>query len=471
MQTAKALLLLSSFLCSSLVVHAAEPSRYEKIQSLFQFWGITEERSYFDELAPLDGKQTRREFEATLKFFDPTNTFRRYATWDDQKLTVYRDRDTKQVLDFYLAFQSEKNNPQDAKRLTDRLKQASSLFNQAARGSTVSPLTGLKIAIDPGHMGGKFWDEKTGKFVHNPKTKKTVSEGDLTLKVSLLLAQQLKALGANVLLTRGNYEPVSKLNPKKYRLKSFIEHELRSVVDAKWFENEILNAKISSELNTHPRIQKIRSKDEEQRFYYFINREDLAARAKLINSFKPDLTLIIHFDALIEPAGRKDNLQTSHNEVRAYVPGNFFPEEMATREARANLVKNLFDAHRWYQSNMFTVNLVKSLSKKTNVKIKDDPTDYGATRIVDGVYARNLALTRQISEGAMSYVEILYYNYENEFTALTSKKLNKTRINGKVLKYPPRLDAIVDGLRDGILDYVESVDQPQSDRTKSAPQP
>jgi N-acetylmuramoyl-L-alanine amidase len=60
------------------------------------------------------------------------------------------------------------------------------------------PLTGLHIAIDPGHLGGTWaqMEERWFKIHDAPP----VQEGDMTLRVARLLAPRLESLGAKVSL-------------------------------------------------------------------------------------------------------------------------------------------------------------------------------------------------------------------------------------------------------------------------------
>jgi len=73
-----------------------------------------------------------------------------------------------------------------------------------------TPLKGLRVAIDPGHMGGKF-ARLEEKYVHMlPSEEKGIdqeiefNEGELALLTAKKLAQKLKSLGAKVLLTKTN---------------------------------------------------------------------------------------------------------------------------------------------------------------------------------------------------------------------------------------------------------------------------
>ena len=73
------------------------------------------------------------------------------------------------------------------------------------------PLAGLRIAIDPGHIGGK-WAKMEERWFQIGKGK-PVTEGDMTLRVAKLLEDRLKKLGAEVRLTRTGTSPLTKTRP------------------------------------------------------------------------------------------------------------------------------------------------------------------------------------------------------------------------------------------------------------------
>src|SRR5690606_4726088 len=73
------------------------------------------------------------------------------------------------------------------------------------------PLAGLKIALDPGHLGGQ-WAKMEERWFQIGKSK-PVTEGDMTLAVAKLMAPRLEALGAEVILTRSKASPVTSLRP------------------------------------------------------------------------------------------------------------------------------------------------------------------------------------------------------------------------------------------------------------------
>ena len=63
-----------------------------------------------------------------------------------------------------------------------------------------APLGGIKIAIDPGHLGGK-WAQMEERWFQLGNSI-PVTEGDLTLRVAQILAPRLRSLGAEVAFVR-----------------------------------------------------------------------------------------------------------------------------------------------------------------------------------------------------------------------------------------------------------------------------
>src|SRR5690606_26522963 len=77
------------------------------------------------------------------------------------------------------------------------------------------PLDGLRIAIDPGHIGGR-WGKMEERWFQLPGSP-PVQEGDMTLRVAKLLKPKLEALGATVTLVRNEAEPVTDIRPEMLR--------------------------------------------------------------------------------------------------------------------------------------------------------------------------------------------------------------------------------------------------------------
>lgn len=130
------------------------------------------------------------------------------------------------------------------------------------------PLAGLRIAIDPGHIGGAWAKMEERWLVVGDGA--PICEGDMTLQVANLLKPKLEALGATVSLVREKPEPVTPVRP-----------EVLLSLARESGSTDISSAEIQ---NTAERL--------------FYRTAEIRARADLVNrTLKPDLVLCLHFNA------------------------------------------------------------------------------------------------------------------------------------------------------------------------------
>src|SRR5438046_7578458 len=87
--------------------------------------------------------------------------------------------------------------------------------NSLSHAKADKPLSGLRIALDPGHLGGK-WARMEERWFQVGNTQ-PVQEGDLILKVERLLSPRLRELGAKVLFVRDGNEPITARRPDEFR--------------------------------------------------------------------------------------------------------------------------------------------------------------------------------------------------------------------------------------------------------------
>jgi len=178
------------------------------------------------------------------------------------------------------------------------------------------PLSGLHIAIDPGHIGGEWARMEERWFVVGEG--EPVREGDMTLQVALLLRPELEDLGATVSLVRETAEPVTPLRPES----------LDSLAQ-----------------DAHPSQESPAAlrKFAERLFY---RTAEIRARAVLVNqTLKPDLVLCLHFNAEAwgNPASPK-LVENSH--LHLLLNGAYNDEEVALEDQRfAMLAKLLQRTH------------------------------------------------------------------------------------------------------------------------------
>jgi len=226
------------------------------------------------------------------------------------------------------------------------------------------PLQGVRIAIDPGHLGGE-WAAMEERFFQLGKSR-PVAEGDLTLVVAKRLKPMLEKLGAQTVLLRKSDRPATQQRPKT--LESAAAAELTGAFTAERLRRQ-------SEL-----------------FFYRIS--EIRARAQLVNeTLKPDLVICLHLNA--EEWGEPDNPQLQpRNHLHAIVNGCYGARELESDDIRAEMLTHLFSRIS-EESIPLSEFVVETLAEETGLP----PFTYfsaNATRVGQGpyLYARNLLANR-----------------------------------------------------------------------------
>jgi len=159
------------------------------------------------------------------------------------------------------------------------------------------PLAGLRVALDPGHLGGVWGKMEARSFSFNGDP--PVQEGDLALRVAQLLKPQLESLGAQVSFVRDRPGPLTGEN--------FAE-----VHPANWAETEA-----------------------------FLNREIHARAVRVNETLRPDLVLCLHLDAVDWPDPQKPALVDRPQHFHVMVNGSYLPAEVANEEQRLAMVERI----------------------------------------------------------------------------------------------------------------------------------
>ena len=285
---------------------------------------------------------------------------------------------------------------------------------------SAKPLAGVKIAIDPGHIGGK-WAKMEERWFQIGDSK-PIAEGDMTLRVAKLLKPRLESLGAQVWLTRSGSEPITSRRPDA--LRKLAVESLREKGD-----------KATSFAIT---------KESERLFY---RTAEIRRRAVLVNdSIKPDLVLALHFNA--EPWGNpaKPSL-LNKNHAHFLVTGGWSKKELSYEDQRFEMLVKLLNG-----SHAEEVAVSKALAKSTLAAASLPPYIYkgGEVRISgsDYIWARNL-LANRLFECPVIYAEPYVMNSREVFDRVQAGDYDgKKKIAGKMRKsiYKEYADAVVEGL-------------------------
>lgn len=234
--------------------------------------------------------------------------------------------------------------------------------------NSTRPLEGLRIAIDPGHIGGKWvtWDDRHFKL-GGPDTLE-VREGEMTLVVAKILRRDLALLGAEVFLTRETNDPVT-----KERVETLQEEAKAYLVRRGQIPSPGLVASTAKAM--------------------FAISAEIRARGEFINdTIRPDLALCLHFDASPWPGGTP--VFRSPNHLHLLVNGCYSAAEMAEDDTRLEMVLRILQ-RLYYEELRLADTVSKTLRKETRLpRIGYDGTSGMSVNDNEYVWARNLLANR-----------------------------------------------------------------------------
>lgn len=263
-------------------------------------------------------------------------------------------------------------------------------------------LSNLHIAIDPGHLGGK-WAKIEGRWFQIGEDK-PVTEGDMTLYVAKLLKPLLEEMGATVSLVRETTEPVTPLRPESF--------------------NNFPNASTST-----PEAWK---KFTEQLFY---RTAEIRARAELVNqTLKPDLVLCLHFNA---EAWGDPNAPTlvPNTHFHILLNGAYTADEVRLADQRHALLKKLLQrTHREERDVATTVaHTFAEISKLPAYTYHPSGKNFRSIPTSPYLYARNL-LANRLYECPVIFMEPYIMNSVPDYNRIQAGDYQGLRnINGVML--------------------------------------
>jgi hypothetical protein len=307
------------------------------------------------------------------------------------------------------------------------------------RGKKNSPLSGVKIALDPGHIGGA-WAKMEERWFKSGEAA-PVEEGEMTLKVAEMLAEKLRGLGARVSFVRDKTEPVTPYRPDDFR------EAARSVLKTKGTENPPEEFQGPDD---PLKEQTVRWQSE----ILFYRTSEIHERARRVNSkLRPDLVLCLHFNA--EPWGDEKNpTLTDKNHLHLLVNGSYLPAELEFDDERFEMLERLLS--RVYNEEIRIADTAAvAMAKKTGLPPYQYTTDNVTKVGTSGyVYARNLVATR-LYRCPVVYFEPYVMNSSDVFARIQVGDYEGTRaING--IERPSIYREYVDGVVDGLVEYYKA---------------
>jgi hypothetical protein len=346
-------------------------------------------RSEWSSLSRFSETLTRGEFEQRLnQVFDPFHGLGPFLQITDRSVKVLAVPGHEQLVEVRFAESSER-----VKRPPVGFRTVSEISRRSASKS----LAGLRVAIEPADIGGKWgdWDDRSTFYPGYGR----IEEGDLNLTVAKILERNLQQLGAKVFLTRHSAEPVAGYDPLR------LDQETREILARQSytlppaFYERARNLPTNSERRFQVAREVLFAKVIEQR----------ARAAEVQRYFKPDLTIVLQHDASPKSAG--GGLAGVNRNI-FFVDGAYQAKELRSDpHQRLRLLTKLFENVTPLET-MVAVRIAARFQAVTG----DPAVGYGNsanTRTVSGgnsfVVARNLAFNRE-HDGPVVVTEPYFMN-------------------------------------------------------------
>jgi hypothetical protein len=311
--------------------------------------------------------------------------------------------------------------------------------NALPRGKKAGVLSGLKIALDPGHIGGA-WAKMEERWFKSGDAL-PVEEGEMTLLVAKMLAERLRALGARVSFVRDKTEPVTPFRPDDFK------EAARTILKAGGTENP------RDEFDGPDDPQKEQTVRWQSEILFYRTSE-IRERARRVNSkLRPDVVLCLHFNA--EAWGDERNPTLSEkNHLHLLVNGSYGPAELEFDDERFEMLQRLLS--RVFDEEIKVADTAAAaMAKRTGLPPYQYTTDNVTKVGTSGyVYARNLVATR-LYQCPVVYFEPYVMNSHDVFARVQAGDYDGTRmING--VERPSIYREYVDGVVDGLVEYYKT---------------
>lgn len=417
------------------------------IYSLFIFINYTQAQSISD---------CKNRFDTYLNFKGKLNSVVRF-----NEDVIFISNGNKQVLKFYntelntlklffekasLAQQMQLIEKKGDLKLSnvqlDSLKQSLKPLNKTTP-SDLLPLSGVKVALDPGHFATTLKEAAfEQKYLHFVVRKADglidtvlIFESLLAYQTAAVLKNMFEAQGAEVFVTRNR----SDFTSFDCTYSDWLVLHKKRVLDS---------LKLSGALGFEKYNLLLKAKPYDL-FWNFFRDFDLTNRANKINQFQPDVTLIIHFN--VDEKNAPWTKTSLKNFTMAFIGGAFVPSDLQKNESLTHFSRMLLSSNL-NLSEQLAATTVHGFNKNLNIPIAtSNNAEYLSKNCLslksDGVFCRNLLLCRKINS-VLVYGESLFQDNEKEVFELmkTDRTLYGIATN-------QRVEAVVKSYFDAVLQF------------------
>lgn len=285
--------------------------------------------------------------------------------------------------------------------------QLDSLVNGSSKSQVMAykqgALKGKRIAIDPGHFAGNMQTARIEqKFIEfKPSSANTLkdtvrfNEGTLTFQTAAILRQLLLEQGATVMLTR----PQQNYTAFQISYEQWLATRRKPVLDS-LYKAKAIDA---------TRYTRLSGLSKEKLFWEFFRDYELMERSRLINRFKPDATIIIHYN--VDEKNTDWVNPGNKNFTMAFIGGGMTGDNFGKPINKVHFLRLLL-SRQLNGSELLSALTVKAFTTRMGIPAaRQGDADYLRDNCLktpsEGVFCRNLALCRTINS-VLVYGECLY---------------------------------------------------------------
>jgi len=279
---------------------------------------------------------------------------------------------------------------------------------QTVSSDPAQPLKGIRIALDPGHIGGDWaqLEARWFKLDDDPP----VLEAKLNLITCQRLAERLQADGADIIWSKHDYEPVTHLRPDdlhREAIAALAGHPLSS--SSSFVPSFLFGLPQAHAPSRRPTQTTVQSRVDNEAALLFYRVAEIRARGDVVNKQHPDLTICVHYNA--DDWGDPDHpTLTGRSRLVIFVNGAYEKSELAYDDYKYDMLRKLLDRTA-VQEERGCALVGQSMLDTFKYPPEIYPTAYSAKHVTDvpSVYARDL-LANRIFHGPVIYCEGPYMN-------------------------------------------------------------
>ncbi len=368
---------------------------------------VLSEKPNWAELEGFQGTITRADFLRLLEtVYAPDEAWQEVITLKEDRAVVHASGSAEPDFTLYFA-----TSTATAKPVPRYWKPPGAVKPQ----NPDKPLSGYTIALDPGHLGGR-WAKMEERWFQIGDSK-PIAEGDMVLAVAKLLKARLTEEGANVVYVRDSTDPVTPLRPRDFKQLAKSELARKGIT--------ITRARYDGPADPlkHNSIQW-----QSELLFYRVS--EIRHRAERVNEkLKPDIVIGLHFNAEDWGDPASPTL-TDKNHLHMLVNGTYGPGELAYEDVRREMLLKLLG-----RSGRVEIPLSQRVGEALAEATGLPPFEYKsgkARAVTEGpyVWARNLLATR-LYQCPVVYCEPHVMNSQEFFDRFQLGEYEGTRlING-----------------------------------------